>query len=479
MKLSLKGMFSKIAGLPKGVKASAAFFFASVITSGISYIVTPIYTRLLDPAVVGQASNFMTWTHTFAIIAMFCLSYGVFNNGMLDYPDKRDEYSFSMLVLSNIITLAFAAVVLPLHKYIEGFVGVDMPLMLLMCVMFLFQPAYSFWVARQRYELKYKFTVMWTVICAFISPLVAILAILIFKDHPLYARLFGADVALIAVYIGFYVYIIVKSKCKLETKYWKPALMFNLPLIPHYLSSYLLSSSNKILIKNLVGDTQLGYYHIAFAVSNIVNIIWTAINSSLIPYTYAKCKEKDYKSISNVTLPILTAFAVMCLAVMMFAPEVVAVMGGTEYMEVIYVIPPTVGGVFFQVQYFIYANIVYYYKKPKYVMYASVTTVVLNFVLGYVLISNFGYLAAGYSMLICYLLQATFDYLAMRKVVGQNVYNMKYIGVLSLAVILTAVFSNLLYDMIIVRYGIVVAVLAVGFILRKKIIGIIKEMRKK
>ena len=92
-------------------------------------------------------------------------------------------------------------------------------------------------------------------------------------------------------------------------------------------------------------------------------------------------------------------------------------------------------------------------------MYASVTTVVLNFVLGYVLISNFGYLAAGYSMLICYLLQATLDYLAMRKVVGQNVYNMKYIGVLSLAVILTAVFSNLLYDMIIVRYGIVVAVL--------------------
>ncbi|MBR2489711.1 MAG: oligosaccharide flippase family protein, partial [Clostridia bacterium] len=85
-------MLNKIKNLPAGVKASVAFFFASVITSGIAYIVTPIYTRLLSPEEYGQTSVFLTWVQVFGIIAMFCLHYGVFNNGMLDYKDKRDDF---------------------------------------------------------------------------------------------------------------------------------------------------------------------------------------------------------------------------------------------------------------------------------------------------------------------------------------------------------------------------------------------------
>ena len=108
----MKKLLQKFRGLPAGAKASLAFFFASMVTSGISYLVTPIYTRLLSPEVYGQVSIFFSWVQILGIVAMFCLSYGVFNNGMLDYPDKRGEYSFSMLVLSNLITLIFGAIVI-------------------------------------------------------------------------------------------------------------------------------------------------------------------------------------------------------------------------------------------------------------------------------------------------------------------------------------------------------------------------------
>ena len=472
-------LLKRIKALPQGVNASVAFFMASIVTKGISYIIIPIYTRILPPEVFGQTSIFMTWLEIFGIFAMFCLSYGVFNNGMLDNPDKRDEYSFSMLVLSNIITAIFTVVIIALYPLIKEIVGLDFSLIILMCVLFVFQPAYNFWTTKQRYELKYKYVVLWTLISAIASPTVAIVFILTTDSSKLYARLFGAELTLVAIYVVFYIYLAIKSKFKIETKYWKGALLFNLPLIPHYLSVYLLGNSNKLLISNIVGDAEVAYYSIAQSVASITLVVWTAVNSSLVPYTYEKCQQKDYKSISRVALPILTVFGAMCIMVAMFAPEVVAIMATSDYTEAIYAIPPIIGGVFFQVQYFLYANIVYYYKKSKYVMVASVTSVVLNFALGILLIYNFGYLAAGYATLICYLIQAAIDYIAMRKVARDQVYNMKYVGILSLVVLCVSVFSIFLYSNAYIRYGIILALVTLLIIFSKKIISTIKNIKAK
>ena len=112
-------------------------------------------------------------------------------------------------------------------------------------------------------------------------------------------------------------------------------------------------------------------------------------------------------------------------------------------------------------------------------MYASVTSVLLNLVLGYVLISNFGYLAAGYSTLICYFIQATLDYFALKRVVKENVYNMKFIGVLSAAVVFIALFSNMLYEFVLIRYLIVLAFVVLAIFFRKKIITMIKTIKSK
>lgn len=465
--------------IPRGAKASIALFISSVITKGIAYITTPLYTRLLSPEEYGQASVYLTWVQVFGIIAMFCLHYGVFNNGMLDYPDKRDEYSFSMLILSNIITLCFSGIMLCLFPLIKEWLGMELPFLVLMLVLFAVQPAYSFWAARQRYEFKYKWSVMWSVVSAILSPLVAIILILFNDGNRLYARIFGAEVTLIVIYIGFYIYLAYKAHCKINTKYWKEAFLFNLPLIPHYLSAYLLNSSDKLMISAIVGDDAAAYYSVAYSVAAVVTIVWTSVNSSLIPYTYEKCKQKDYKAISNVVTPIFIVFAVACGFVIMLAPEVVAIMATSDYREAIYVIPPIVGGVFFQTHYNIYANVVYYYKKPKYVMFASVSATALNIVLNYIFITKFGYLAAGYTTIFCYLIQAVLDYIAMRKVVGEKVYNMKCIGILSLLLLIIALSSNLIYDYYIIRYAIIVSIVVVAFILRKRILSIFVNLKNK
>lgn len=478
----MRELLAKWKALPAAVKASAAFFFASIVSSGISYIVTPIYTNILSKEVYGQTQTFLVWVQVFGTIAMFCLSMGVFNNGMVDYPEQRDEYSLSMLVLSNIITGVFSLFVLSFYPLIAPLIDIDFPLLVLMCILFFFQPAYNFWIARQRYEMKYKATVLFTVLAAFLSPAVAVVCVLLSPEEgQLYARLFGAELALISLYIGFYLYIAIKGRFRVNTKYWKAAFLFNLPLIPHYLSTYLLGSSNKLLISHIIGDAATAYYSVAYAAATVTTIVWAAANATLIPYTYENCKVRNYGAIARVTNVLLTAFAAVCVLASMFAPEVVAIMtlGKAGYMDAIYVIPPVIGGVFFQVQYYIYANIVYYYKKSRYVMYASVCAVIFNLALGYYAISEWGYLAAGYVTLLSYLLQAVLDYFAMRRALpNERVYHMRYIGLLSLVVIVVSLLSNLLYPLPLVRYGMILVLCGLGIVFRRPLLRAFREMKK-
>ncbi len=469
----------KVKKLNDGIKASVAIFLATLITKGISYITSPIFTRILTPKEYGTVTIYVTWATIIGVIATFSLSAGVFNNGMVDFENDRDDFSFSMLILSNLITFVCAGIFYIIFPYVKNFINLEPKFLILMFVIFLFEPAYLFWNARQRYEYKYKCSFIVTVLMAILMPLTAILLVLSDKIDNVSAKIYGTYFVALVIYFTFYIFLMIKSKCKTKVNYWKYAFLFNLPLIPHYLSAYVLNSSDKIMIANLVGESETAYYSVAYSIAAIVMIVWSSINPSLVPYTYEKCKSGEHDKIAKVTQPLLLVFFAGCIGVILFAPEVIAIMGGKAYRDAVYVIPPIVAGVFFQASYYIYANVVYYYKKPKYVMYASVIAAVVNIVLNYIFIKMFGYLAAGYTTLVSYVIQASIDYWAMKKVVGKSIYNMKYIGALSFAIIAVALISNILYKFIFVRYTLIIALIVILFISRNRIIKIIKSVKSR
>lgn len=468
----MKQLLNRWHTLPLGLKASGAQFVARVITRIIAYLTIPIFTRLLTPGEYGQVSVYLTWKEIVGMIAMFCLSNDVFNNGMLDHENDRDRYSFSMLMLANITTGLVAVVLLSVSGLVGGFSDMPLPLLLVMLTVFFFQPAMDFWMARQRYEYRYKALAVVSVATSFLSAASATAGIYVFKNYRTFGRIFGSELVFILVGLFFYIYLARKSKGRVKRSYWKEAIRFNLPLLPHYLSSYLLGGSDKLMIDYLVGSSATAYYSVAHGIAAVVTIIWTAANASLVPFTYEKCKKGDFAAISRVTIPILTVFSVVCVFIVLLAPEAIALVATADYREAVYVVPPIVGGVFFQTTYYIYANVLYYFKKPKYVMVGSLTATALNLVLNYIFISRFGYIAAGYTTLFCYFVQAAIDYFGMRHVVGRSVYRMDQIGLLSGGVVVLSLFSNLLYRSTPLRYAIVALLLVLGVIFYKKLIGI-------
>lgn len=471
----MKNDGKKLITMSPGVKASLAYLIASVLTSAIAYFTTPIYTRLLDSNVYGQTVVFLTWINVFGIVAMFSLQAGVFNNGMVEYPEDRDSFAFSSLVLSNTITVIFGALVFIFREYIVEELKLDSYMLLLMIVIFLTQPAYNFWVSKQRYEYKYKQTVVISLLLAFISPLIAIICINCF-NNKLYARIFGAEVPLIVAYLCFYIFLLFKSKVKFKFKYFKEAFLFNLPLIPHYLSAYLLGSSDKLMISFLIGDVEAAYYSVAHSIAMVVTIVWSAANASLIPFIYEKCKEKNYQAISKVTMPILSFFGIICCIIVVVAPELMKFMATSEYYCAVYAIPPLIGGVFFQVQYYMFANILYYYKKTWCVMVSSLISVFLNIFLNFIFIPKYGFIAAAYTTIVSYFVQASLNFVAMRWIVKCNVYDIKKVGIISLGVVLVSLLFIVTYDFIYIRYGILLVVIIVCVFFRKKILEIIHNL---
>lgn len=459
-------------------KAAIVYLIVLILQKSLAFITTPIFSKLLTVNEYGEVSVFFSWQELIGIVAMFCLQGGVFNNGMVDFPEDRDKYTFSMLVLSNVLTIITAVVFLPINMWQGNILGLDTVLVALMFMYFIFQPALGFWTTKQRYEYKYKLSSVITLLYCFAAPIVSILFIVIFDRDPVHERLFGYVGTLILIYIPFYIYLGYKANFKVDTSYFAYALKFNIFLIPHYFSMYVLNSSDRIMIKSLQGPREAGLYSMAYTISALIAAITISIQQALSPYIYERCKENEYKKIREITNTVVILILAITVIVVVIGPEVLLLLSTNDYSEAIYVIPSIVIGVFFQSLYSIYASIVFYHKKTKYVMVGSILSSIINIVLNYMLIPKFGYIAAGYTTLFSYALQACIDIWAVKRVVGNEPYNLRLILKTSVFAISFAVVCPMFYDMWVVRYILLATFIVIVFLKRKRIIEVIKVIKR-
>ena len=71
------------------------------------------------------------------------------------------------------------------------------------------------------------------------------------SENEAIARVCAMEGVNIVVGIFFFMIIAMKAQFKLRIDYCIYALKFNIPLIPHYMSMYILASSDRIMITNL------------------------------------------------------------------------------------------------------------------------------------------------------------------------------------------------------------------------------------
>lgn len=441
------------------IKTSVWFLFCSFLQKGISMITTPIFTRLMTTTEFGQYNVFNSWLNIVTIVVSLNLYSGVFTQGLVKFKDERKVFASSLQGLTTVLALFWTIIYCLFHQFWNEMFSLTTVPVLAMLVMIWSTSAFNFWACEKRVEYSYKTLVLVTLIVSVAKPIVGILAVINSTDKVT-ARILGLALVELIGYSGLYVVQMRRGKKFFSAKFWRYALKFNIPLIPHYLSTVVLSSADRIMIKNMVGDSEAGIYGLAYSISLIMTLFNTALSQTISPWIYQKIKDRKVSEISNVVYITLVIIGFVNIVLILFAPEAVAIFAPSEYHNAIWVIPPIAMSVFFLFSYDLFAKFAFYYEKTLFIMSVSVVGAALNIILNYIFIPRFGYIAAGYTTLVCYVVFSIGHFVFMRVICRDNcngIYpcNSRVVVCIALVFLVTGFLMLFTYKHFLVRYGII------------------------
>ena len=477
------GLIPKFKNVSQTVKATLAFGIASFAVSGINYITTPIFTRIISTADYGAISVYNSWYEIIRVFATLTLIFpGILQVGLYEHKDNRWKYLSSMVGVITVCTAVLAVIFFIFRDTVSGLLKLAPSLIILMLLVCVFQSSTTLWMTKQRYEYNYKYTVLVIIGTAVLAQIVSIVAVLMLRRRPdvdlAHVRLWSAGAVNIAVGIVLYVFILSKGRRFLDLPLWKSTALVAFPLIPHYLSSVILHSTDKIMISRMIGDDVAGIYSLAATLSSIGVLFWRALSTTFSPFINSKLGERKFRDINDCVLPLMFVVGMTCFIGALAGPEIVRILATKEYLKGIYVIPPIVIGIFLHALYDVFSAVAFFHKKSTRIMVASVTAAVTNIVLNYVCIRRFGFVAAGYTTMASNLLLTTMHYFNMRHIEKEKIYDMKKIMIGVVLVTAGCLACNLLYGLSsIYRYVLIVIALAVLLSQGKRVVAAINRMK--
>ena len=475
----LTTLLNKWNGMPISIKASIAFTFSSFFIKGVSFITTPIFTRIMDTTQYGIISTYNAWNlliEVFAVLGM--TSAGIINVGLNDYKNNRDRYISAITGLGNIITIIFFGILFTINELFPNIINLPNSLLIIMFIHFLFYPAQIYWITKQRYELKYKSATFLSIFSSIVSQIIAVVVVINSDNNQGFYKICSNEIGILIIAIPLYMLVIHKGHIFFDLKIWKQVLFFAIPLIPHYLAQHIMSSADRIMLSSMVSEAEAGIYNLIYNIGWIATLLWTAINASLTPFLYDEFNNSSYEKTKRVTKIILIGFSLACIFACVVAPEILKILAPQEYYTGVYAIPPIVAVAYMNALYNIYSSVEFYYKEATYIAKATVISALVNVALNIVLIPKFAFIGAAYTTLISYIVMIILHYHGYRNVSEERKFDDNFILKYSIFICISCICCTFLYTSYLIRFTVLLFILFLLLIMRKKLYTIIIELKK-
>ena len=445
----------------KALKAGTWYTICTFVLKGLAFITMPIFARIMSMEDVGTYSNYISWIAILTSIFTLDL-YTSVNLAHFEYDDKIYPFMSTITIAGTAVTAVVYAISCIFTDQVTDWLGISPYMMHIMFIYLLVHPAVNILHVKFRVYLQYRYTIITSLIPAILSVLVALALVGIVPDEmQLNARVIGYYGVWILASLAVYIYIIFRGRT-FKMEYVKFAIPIALPMVLHLLSQTLLSSSDRVMIKQFCGEKDTALYATAYSCAMMVSILWN--------------EEKD---IWKVAKPIILIFSGGILLMTLMAPELLLVMGGRKYKAAVYVIPPVMLGYIAQMLYTMYVNIEFYHKKQKQIMKGTMAAALLNIILNLIFIPLFGYVAAAYTTLAGYIALLFFHYLFVRKMGLHGILRMRFCLMVLVGSIVAGIAMIPLYDLAILRWTVIggIGVFVIIFLWKRR--GTLKQQLKK
>jgi len=380
-----------------------------VLNASIPFILLPILTTYLSPSDYGTLSLFqLLMLISTPIILMNTQGLLTIEYSQLSFTEFQNLVS--SIVLISIFGFLFLEVLFFIfERYILYYFHVPqeylyfIPLFILLQAIPIIIPI-IFQAKKEPINFgKYKISM------SIVNISLTLLFVLVFS-YGWEGRLFGIVGSFgLFTLIGFIILIKLKLlKLKICIVSIKKSLAFGVPLIPHSIAGVFLIMSDRVFLVNMLSESSVGIYSVAFQISSVVTILFGSINQAWAPNLFEKLNQNpsmiEKKEIVKTTYKIMLLMFGITVISLFVLPYIFDIFIDESYSEGKYIMDYIIIAFLFQGFYYMVTNYIFYSKKTHLLSYITFSTLIIVFISNFILIGLYGIIGAAYTMIIIWIL---------------------------------------------------------------------------
>jgi O-antigen/teichoic acid export membrane protein len=419
-----------VAGEMKKLIRHSSHYLAGLFGGlAIGFISFPIFTRIFSVADYGMIDFIQK-----ILLVPTALSKAGMQNSVLRFynekefasnrPAARSYYStmlFGVGSMAVAITLIFlVAVKLVLRRFIDG------PLATLLCfasALILLRAIESILLSFLRIEERTAAYNAAQVLmkAAMVGTVCAFLPWIGRSVHTYFSGTMAAELVFVAVLVGWLFRRRLLTAVSFDRALFRSAVGFGLPLVFYELAGVILLTADRALVRYYLGAEALGYYSVAYGLSQYVNDLMTVPLGLAILPIYLRLWTSEGRARTTEFLHVSLDFYLMAavgiyMLVTLGSHDALLLLASPKYLGADRLIPYLVGGLLIYTTHVFLCAGLLIQKKTGTMALALICSTALNVALNCLLLPRFGLQGAAVALLVTHIVTILLLWLASARI---------------------------------------------------------------
>lgn len=443
--------------IKKNILTNASIYvMGSFFTQGLTFIMLPIFSRLMEPDEYGLYSSYNFWISIIGIILGLQLSASI-GNVIVDFGHSNIYEYISSLVGIGFITFIIILggtffLLTPLTSLFE----IKKSALIIGVFQCFFIFCLNCLTTTYRFLEKPFSYIVLSILNSSINIGLSVLLLIVFINEDTYmGRVYSSLIAALLTGGTSLIIILNKRENLVNKFYWRYGLRISVPLIFHSLAGLILAKIDQMIILKLVDASSAGVYSYSNSIGQIISVLYTALNQAFVPWYYKKMKAGDISKIQKLSEKYIEYFTLLTGVIILVIPEVITIISDKKYYMSIYIVPVLFLSYFMNYIYTFPVNYEFYLKKTKYIAIGTIISMIINIVLDIILIPQFGSIGAAFATLASYLFLFVLHYYIAKYKVKNYELSLKYFLPNILILVIVLIVYYICIDYIQIRYTLI------------------------
>lgn len=389
------------------LKSMGIYTLSNVINAGIPFLLLPVLTNYLTTSDYGVLSNF----NAMANIMIPLVGINLMSSVQIQYlkEDVSDrDYLSSGLRIVLLLSVFFTGILYLFADDLVRITGIPIYLLYFLGIYAVFNLTIEVLLALWRMENKAQYYGIFR-ISRTILEVSLILIFVIGFGYDFKGSIYGMMIAYGAGSLAA-LGILFKKKLLFGTynnEYVRHVIKYGVPLIPHALSGIVIMFSDKLILTYYHGLSMNGIYSVGFMVGQVIGLAQNSFNQAWVPWAFSKLKEgkeADKLRLVKITYLYFIGIIVAVLFLWLIVPFIYEFLG-KEFKAGMDLVLWIALGFAFNGMYKMVSVYAFYLEKTTRIAIASFGAAIVNIILNFVLIPDYGAQGAAISTLIAMILQ--------------------------------------------------------------------------